>query len=76
VDFRNILEDITGAGEAYMPYAARDGEGNWIDGFISIDFLNANFGQYETASEMKAATTSEGLRLFFDWLVEQGKLPA
>jgi len=45
-------------------------------GFISIDFLNANFGQYETASEMKAATTSEGLRLFFDWLVEQGKLPA
>lgn len=59
----------------YNPYAAKTEDGEWIEGYISIDFLNEYFGQYETATEMKNATESEGLRLFFDWLVEQGKLP-
>lgn len=58
----------------YNPYAGKDSEGNWIEGSTSVIFLNANFGQYTTATEMKKATTSEGLKLFFDYLVEQGKL--
>lgn len=56
------------------PYGGKTEEGKWVEGNISIDFLNETFGQYETATEMKKATTSEGLKLFFDWLVEQGKL--
>lgn len=56
------------------PYGGKTEEGKWVEGSISIDFLNENFGQYETATEMKNATESEGLKLFFDWLVEQGKL--
>ena len=74
-DFYAILTEVE-PGQAYNPYAGKDSEGNWLEGYISIDFLNTNFGQYSTATEMKNATESEGLKLFFDWLVEQGKLPA
>lgn len=73
MDFYDILEEIR-PGYAYNPYAAKV-DGEWKEGGVSIDFLNEHFGQYETAEEMKNATTSEGLKLFFDWLVEQGKLP-
>ena len=74
-DFNAILEEVE-PDFAYTPYASKDLEGKWREGFMSISFLNEHFGQYETAEEMKNATTSEGLKLFFDWLVEQGKLPA
>jgi hypothetical protein len=74
MDFTTLGETYEGSGETYTPYAGKDTEGNWIEGSISIDFLNVNFGQYSTATDMKNATTSEGLHLFFDWLVEQGKL--
>jgi len=74
MNFFEILEDISGMGDAYNPYAARDIVGNWIEGTISIDFLNAYFGQYTTAAEMIAATESEGLKLFFSWLRDQGIL--
>jgi len=58
------------------PYAGKINEDvQWIQGFISANFLNKNFGQYNTATEMKNATSSEGLKLFFDYLVEQGILP-
>jgi hypothetical protein len=77
MDFYNILDEVQDAkGQTYMPYAGKMDDGTWIEGTISIDFLNANFGNFTTATEMKNATQSEGLQLFFDWLVEQGKLPA
>lgn len=72
-DFSQILTDV-GEGQAYNPYAGKTEEGEWIEGTTSIDFLNNFFGQYSTAAEMIAATTSEGLKLFFAWLKEQGKL--
>lgn len=53
----------------YNPFAGENGGGT------SIDFLNTNFGQYTTAEEMKGATTSEGLKQFFDWLADEGKIP-
>jgi hypothetical protein len=59
----------------FNPYAGKSEDG-WIEGYTSVEFLNADFGQYSTATEMKNATTSEGLQLFFDYLVEQGKLSA
>lgn len=58
------------------PYAAQNSDGTWIEGGTSIAFLNTNFGTMTTATEMKAATTSVGLQMFFDYLVQQGKLPA
>jgi hypothetical protein len=61
-------------GETYTPFAAKTDKGDWMPGTLSVDFLNANFGKYSTAAEMKAATESEGLKLFFDWLVKEGKL--
>lgn len=72
-DFRT-LEEIE-PGQAYCPYAARTVDGVWQPGLISIAALQERFGQYDTASEMKAATDSEGLKLYFDWLADQGKIP-
>lgn len=72
VDFYNILVEVEEE-LAYNPYAGEH-DNNWKEGLISIDFLNDNFGEYETATEMKNSTNSEGLKKFFDYLVEQRKL--
>lgn len=73
-NFDAILTDVSGNGDAYMPYAGKTSEGEWLEGTISIEFLQENFGNLATANEMKAATESEGLRLYFDWLVSEGLL--
>ena len=70
MDF-NILENING--ETYNPFAGKRND-EWIEGTISIDFLNKHFGHLETAEEMKNATESEGLKLYFDWLKQKGIL--
>lgn len=57
-------------------YAAKTLQGEWIQGTIDPSFLNKHFGQYSNAGDMKNATSSEGLQLFFDDLVAQGKLQA
>lgn len=72
MDFYDILEE-TVEDMSYNPYAARVDD-EWIQGEININFLNQNFGKYETATEMKNATESDGLKLFFEYLVEEGKL--
>lgn len=74
VDFYNILTEME-KGIAKNPYAGKDENGNWLSGYVSIDFLNQNFSQFSTATEMKNATTSEGLKLFFDELASQGLIP-
>jgi hypothetical protein len=61
---RNMIEN---------PYAGKK-EKKWTKGEVSAEFLNNNFGELETATEMKNATKSEGLKKFFDYLVEEGKL--
>lgn len=73
MNFYDVLEEIE-QGQAYNPYAGRTKDGDWIEGYISIDFLNAHFSQYETADEMIAATESEGLKLYFAWLRDKGIL--
>lgn len=73
MDFTKLPE--TSEGYAENPYASKDSDGNWIGGEISTQFLQDNFGQYSTAQEMIDATESEGLKLFFGWLRDQGKLP-
>jgi len=70
----NWAEVLGDPESAFNPYAGQTPEGEWIAGTISIPFLQQHFGQYNTASEMKAATQSEGLKLYFDWLVQQGIL--
>lgn len=70
MDFLTIAD---GNGFIANPYAAKRGD-TWLEGQISAEFLNTNFGTFTTVAEMKTATTSEGLKLFFDWLAEQGKL--
>lgn len=72
MDFKTIANTVDN--QIGNPYAAKLNE-KWIEGYISAKFLNNNFGEYETAAEMKNATDSEGLKKFFDYLVEQGKLP-
>lgn len=54
-------------------FSSRKGD-EWIEGSTSILFLNKNFGHLNTAEEMKNATDSEGLKLYFDWLKEKGIL--
>ena len=56
------------------PYQSKI-DGEWVEGEISSNFLNNNFGEYKNATEMKNATNSEGLKLFFDYLAEKGDIP-
>lgn len=72
MNFNEILQEIE-IGFSYNPFAGKS-DGTWHAGLISIDFLNAHFSKYETAEEMINATESEGLKLYFDWLKEQGIL--
>jgi hypothetical protein len=59
---------------AKNPFAGKSGN-EWVEGGTSIQFLNDNFGQYSTAQEMIDAAEDEGLKMYFAWLKEQGKLP-
>lgn len=70
--------DFNTISETYIlnPYGYKTSDGTWHEGYMSTEFLNNNFGQYKTATEMKNATTSEGLKLFFDYLVERGSIQA
>lgn len=74
MDFYDILTERE-PGKAYHPYAGRY-EGEWMEGYVHIDFLNEHFSDYETAEEMKNATDSRGLNKYFDWIAEKGKIPA
>lgn len=71
IDFKKILTEVT-EGNSYNPYAAKLPNGDWIEGTISIDFLENNFSNFETASEIKESITSEGLIKYFDYLVKEG----
>ena len=62
MDFMEILEDIID-GQTVNPYAGKS-NGEWVEGSISVDFLNKHFSQYSTAEEMQNATESESLTLF------------
>ncbi len=66
--------NLSDQGNISNPYAAKTVDGEWLEGFVDAQFLQDNFGQFNTATEMKNATDSEGLKMFFDYLVEQGKL--
>lgn len=69
--FKNIENDDLG--ETYTPYASKSSEG-WRAGSIHIDYLNKHYGHLKTAEEMKNATESEGLQLYFTWLRDEGIL--
>jgi len=73
MDFYEVLEEIE-EGFAHTPYSAKLENDEWVEGTISIDFLNEHFGQYSTANEMKNSTESEGLKLYFEWLKQKGIL--
>jgi len=75
LNFYDVLDELNeeNKGMAVNPYAYKK-EGKWYEGFISIDYLNKNYGQYSTAEEMINATESEGLKLYFAWLRDKGIL--
>ena len=73
MDFYEVLEEIE-EGFALTPHSAKLENGEWVEGTISIDFLNEQFGHLETAEEMVNATESEGLKLYFAWLRDKGIL--
>ena len=58
-------------GNIFTPYAGKTESGVWVQGVISVDFLQEYFGQYETLDECIQATESEGLKLFFEHLKAQ-----
>jgi len=72
-NFEELLEYSNS--ETYCPYAGKINN-EWVEGTISVNYLQENFGQFSTAMEMKNATNSEGLKLFFDYLVSEGKISA
>lgn len=71
-DFTQILGSDD---HAPNPFAGRTEAGKWISGTISVPFLQEHFGHFSTATEMIAATESEGLKLYFEWLADEGKIP-
>jgi len=72
MNFYDILEEET-EGMAKNPYAAKS-NGEWIEGLISIDFLNEFYGKYETYEDIVANSMTEGHKLYFEWLKEKGIL--
>mgnify|MGYP001443602817 CR=1 FL=1 len=72
MNFYDILEEET-EGMAYSPYAAKE-EGEWIEGLISIDFLNEYYGYYKSVDEMIENSIHESHTLYFRFLKEQGIL--
>lgn len=70
----SILENIEG--QTKNPYAGKTENGEWIEGTISIDFLNTHFGGLTKEEIFTKAEVSEGLTLYFQWLDEQGLLTA
>lgn len=76
MDFYSILEETyPRSGETPNPYAGKT-NGVWIEGTMSIDWLNEHFGEFDNVEDMieKAKTMSEGTVLFFEYLKEQGLL--
>lgn len=71
-DFQEVLGE---AADAKNPFAGRANNGDWLEGFVSVPFLQEHFGHLSTATEMQAATESEGLKLYFGWLADQGIIP-
>ena len=72
MDFYEILEEypFEGTGESFTPFAGKV-NGKWVEGTVNIDFLNEHFGYLKTGEEMKNATETESLKLYFGWLKEQ-----
>ena len=77
MNFYKILEELDeeNKGLAINPYANKD-NGNWQEGYISIDWLNEHFGDLSNADDMimRANDYSEATVLYFKWLKEQGIL--
>lgn len=73
-NLKTIKIEPSNALYTHIPYASKNKEGDWDSGLISIEFLNKHFSKYSTVDEMISATDSEGLKLYFDWLREQGIL--
>lgn len=75
MDFYEVLPNID-FGRAPNPYAAQNTKtGEWIAGEISVDFLNEHYGsKYDNIDDMIENATSEGHRLYFEWLKEEGIL--
>ena len=69
-----MFDEISEEGMCYTPFGAKKANGEWIGGYYETRFLEDNFGQYSTAKEMIDVANSEGLKLFFEWLSEQGVL--
>ena len=66
----DILGDVT-----ENPFAGRTHDGRWIPGYTRIEYLQSNFGHLDTATEMQSATDSEGLKMYFGWLADNGVIP-
>ena len=72
ISFIHILADeIDADGNVRNPYAGRTSDGDWIDGYVSVEFLQEHFGHFESLEECIQATESEGLKLFFEYLKAQ-----
>lgn len=68
MNFDNIPKIIVDDKEyLFNPFAGKI-EGEWIEGYTSLEFLNANFKNFTKVDDCKNATNSEGLKLYFDYL--------
>ena len=61
----------TPEGEIINPFAGKMESGDWLEGTISVEWLQEHFGLYQTLDECIQATDSEGLKLFFEHLKTQ-----
>lgn len=61
----------TSEGEIINPFAGKAESGDWLEGTISLGWLQEHFGYCETLDECIANTESEGLKLFFEYLKAQ-----
>ncbi len=68
MDFAKYINEY---GDIVNPYAGKAESGDWLEGTISLGWLQEHFGLYQTLDECIEATESEGLKLFFEYLKTQ-----
>lgn len=71
-ELNDLKEDELLAPDAlYNPYAGKDAEGNWKQGWIDVKYLNSRYGKYGKAEDLINNALTEGHKLFFGWLKEK-----
>lgn len=75
INWDSVQQQVPGiAGGIKNPFAAQI-NGDWVEGGISLAFLQTKFSDCISADDCISKTTDAGLQHFFRWLADTGVIP-